>query len=220
MESTTASLSHRRSDRVPHTAREHADRGPFGVPSAEPDLHTLVGSAMEGDRGSREALYHQYRGLATAVATRCTSNRHDQEDLVQEAFARAFSRLALLRDPDRFGPWLASIIKFAAIDRVRRDSRTVVTDALPERGCEADPYDSLPSTLAWLESAIQGALERLGERDAHLLRLIAGTGAGPGEIAQELGISYGAAKVALHRARCRLLHVLESDGIAWLPKAG
>lgn len=179
------------------------------------DPWLLVSLARDGDKDAREALYRQFSGLAFATAARCTSNYHDQEDLVHEAFIRAFSSLDRLRDPRRFGPWLATITRFAAIDRVRREMRVVVTDVVPEKSLDADPFASAPNDLMWLESVLRNGLAQMSQKDADLLRMVAAGHAGPSHISAAFGISLGAAKVATYRARQRLRLTLATSMLSF-----
>ena len=70
----------------------------------------LVRLARTGDAAACRVLVERHRAMALAVATRCGAWRDDADDVVQEAFLRAFTALDRLRDPDRFGAWLAGIV--------------------------------------------------------------------------------------------------------------
>ncbi len=84
----------------------------------------LILRAREGDRASREALAQRWLGRAYGAALSKVGNAADAEDIVQEAFYRAFRKLAHLRDPKRFGPWLLQIVRNAARDLHRRAGRS------------------------------------------------------------------------------------------------
>jgi RNA polymerase sigma-70 factor (ECF subfamily) len=61
--------------------------------------------------------------LAVRVAYSVLRQRQDAEDVAQEAFARAYSRFAGLRDPARFRGWIVRVTWRIAIDRWRSDRR-------------------------------------------------------------------------------------------------
>jgi RNA polymerase sigma-70 factor, ECF subfamily len=65
-------------------------------------------------RGSREAflqLYDRYAPLVRASCTATTQNTADGQDLAQEVFIRAYTRLDQLRDGERFGGWLMGLVR-------------------------------------------------------------------------------------------------------------
>lgn len=93
-------------------------------------MDDLVRRARAGHDGSREALARQWLAPAYGVALAVTGRAQDAEEVVQEAFYRAFRSLRTLRNPKRFGPWLIQIVRNAARDRHRlRESARSVSDA-------------------------------------------------------------------------------------------
>jgi RNA polymerase sigma-70 factor, ECF subfamily len=63
-------------------------------------------------RGSREAflqLYDRYAPLVRTCCTSATQNLADGQDLAQEVFVRAYTKLGQLRDAERFGQWLTGL---------------------------------------------------------------------------------------------------------------
>ncbi len=123
----------------------------------------LIRRAQRGDVPSREALARRWLGRAYAVALSRVGNAADAEDLVQEAFFRAFRSLGRLKDPSRFGPWLLQIVRNAARDLHRRSGRStplgdaaaVPAGALPAAdGAALDAWRSLPGDerlVCWLK---------------------------------------------------------------------
>ena len=87
---------------------------PEGVPDAE-----LVGRARAGDRSAESLLYRRHAAVLLSMATRLLRSSHSAEDTVQDAFVRAFERLAQLKDPALFRPWLLSIVVSLVRKRLR-----------------------------------------------------------------------------------------------------
>lgn len=174
----------------------------------------LVLRAQAGDARAFETLYRAHVALVRHVARDNVQEAGALEDLVQEVFTRAFVHLPRLREPERFRPWLVSICRRAAVDqrRLRQRSRSVLD---PDAGAEAASDDAGPAASAEIRAelaAVQEAVGRLPRRDALALNLVGHLGFGPAEVAAALGISTGAAKVVVHRARQRLRVALEIDG--------
>ncbi|MGH3297581.1 MAG: RNA polymerase sigma factor, partial [Trebonia sp.] len=63
-----------------------------------------------GDAAAFRLLVERHRRMALARAVRLGARPVDTDDIVQEAFLQAFTSLDRLRDPDRFGAWLAGIV--------------------------------------------------------------------------------------------------------------
>ncbi len=116
--------------------------------------------------------------------------RGQVEDLVQDVFLLALRRLETLRDPTRFGGWLAMIARHRATDFHRRSRQAVeLTEELagPDAGGDAEAL------------AVLGVLRGLPEayRETLVLRLVEGmTGS---EIAARTGMTEGSVRVNLHR---------------------
>ena len=130
-------------------------------------------------------------------------------DVVQETFARALASLDKLREPDRFRSWILSIARHTAIDDRRSRSRlaplgdeTAGALASDDRGPEE------VAELGELAALLQVCVGDLTPRDATALYLVTHLGLSPAEVGKSLGISPGAAKVAVHRARQRLRDAL------------
>lgn len=69
----------------------------------------LVLLARDGDQVAFRLLVERHQHMVRARARQLCTNPSDTEDVMQEAFLRAFIGLDRLRDPDRFGAWLAAI---------------------------------------------------------------------------------------------------------------
>jgi len=75
------------------------------------DDATLVGRMRGGDREAATALVGRYLRAAYVVALAVLGNRHDAEDVAQEAFVVAIERIEECREPDRFAGWLMTIVR-------------------------------------------------------------------------------------------------------------
>jgi RNA polymerase sigma factor (sigma-70 family) len=166
----------------------------------------LVAAARRGDRGAFAELY---RAHAPAVARRARTRASREEqvvaDVVQEVFTRAFEGLDRLRDPARFGAWVGSIADHVIADHHRTGDRIRRLDEATARRLEA--RETGPDGLAEareLAAVLRRSLAGLPPRDARALALVGGLDLSPGELGAALGVSRGAAKVLVHRARKRL----------------
>src|SRR6267143_437885 len=94
----------------------------------------LIGRALAGGprgRAAEEELYRRYRPAVSRLAASFSELDPDEgEDVVQEAFVRAFRALASLKDRERFGAWLFTIARNRA--RSYLTSRTTLIRAAGE----------------------------------------------------------------------------------------
>jgi RNA polymerase sigma-70 factor (ECF subfamily) len=169
----------------------------------EEDDVTLVRAACGGDRPAFGVLFERYGRMVHGVLL-ARVPRGQVEDLVQDVFLAALRQLRTLRDPSRFGGWLAIIARNRATDYHRRARETV---ELPEDLAGA-AHDDEREAVAVLET-----LCRLPEayRETLVLRLVEGM-TGP-EIAARTGMTEGSVRVNLHRGMKLLREWLGSDDV-------
>jgi RNA polymerase sigma factor (sigma-70 family) len=175
----------------------------------------LVAEALAGEDDAFVALYHRHVG---AVRRALSDNVHDPErrrDLVQETFTRALAKLATLRHPSRFRAWVLQIARNAAIDDLRARSQVRLEPIVDDGELPASNDDG-PAPIAEVRAlafAIEASMATLSPRDAAAVSMVAHLGLGPTEVAAALDVSYGNAKVVLHRARIRLRGALAQRDI-------
>src|SRR5579862_2152046 len=83
----------------------------------------LVRRARDGDYAAFEVLFERYRTLVYRFAYQMTSSRDDAEDVVQEAFVRAYQNLHRYRDEAKFTTWILRIVTNLCTDRARSTQR-------------------------------------------------------------------------------------------------
>lgn len=92
----------------------------------------LVEATLKGDREAFGHLVRKYRGPLLEFALRKLKNLPDAEDIVQEAFLKAYQNLQRLRDRDRFAEWLYRIATNLCISLLRRRRDNLISlDSLP-----------------------------------------------------------------------------------------
>jgi RNA polymerase sigma-70 factor, ECF subfamily len=159
----------------------------------------LVRRARAGDAAAFRLLVERHWRPARARAARLCGQAGDVDDIVQEAFLQAFVALDRLREPDRFGGWLAGIIRNVHRAASRPEPLTLLAE-WPE-GLHPVSAQGLPSAddldrAEVLRAAVADLPE--GQRRAVELYYYADLPAG------QIAGSPGAAKASLHKARRRL----------------
>lgn len=172
----------------------------------------LVRQASRGDTEAFGQLVGAYQGMVFAVALNITGNYADSEDVVQDSFLRAWTRLHTLADPAKFGSWLYMVARRAALQFVR-DHRKVRVHNLEEEleaTLESDresPAEAFArkelSELLWAEVA------ELPSRSREAVLLFYVEGFSLRRAAEFLGINENAFKARLHFAREKLRDALQ-----------
>jgi RNA polymerase sigma-70 factor (ECF subfamily) len=85
--------------------------------------HVLVERTIQGDREAFGALAERYYRMISVLAIQKTGHRADAEDIVQEAYVKAFRALPSLREGSKFAAWIYNITLKLCIDWLRRRER-------------------------------------------------------------------------------------------------
>ena len=167
------------------------------------DPTDLIRRAQQGDRAAFETLYRAHAGRVYALCLRHTSDAAQAEERTQDAFVRAWERLATYRGESAFSSWLYRLtvneVLLGRRAERRREQRVLTTDdpAALERPRGADPASGRALDLERAVAALPP-----GAREVFVLHDVEGYR--HEEIAALAGIAVGTSKAQLFRAR-RLL---------------
>jgi RNA polymerase sigma-70 factor, ECF subfamily len=178
--------------------------------------HELLAACRRGDpRAFEEIVERTYRHVYTQ-ALRLVGDRQDAEDVAQEAYLRVFRGLPGFRGDAQFETWLHRIVVNSAMSHLRRRRRFgELQFEEPEEPAREVAGPDRPADQALDRQELARALETLplGLRVVVVLKDVYGLS--HQEIGEHLGVSDGAVKVRLHRARRRLqARLSEADGEA------
>jgi len=181
----------------------------------------FVARLRQGDGPACEQLVREHSGRMYAAAARFLRCEQDRDDAVQDAFISAFRNLTSFKADARLSTWLHRITVNACLMKLRSQRRrdeSSIEDLLPSfdstghqvHGVQAWIGDASAELLAEeTRRFVRGCIDRLPEpyREVLLLRDIHELDTD--EAAETLGISIGAVKTRLHRARQALRTLLE-----------
>ncbi len=145
-------------------------------------------------------LYAEHLDRLRAAAWRLTRSHDRTEDLVAEAFARAFEKFASFRGESAFGTWLHRILLNLVYDSTERATEEVSESLRASRGCEPDARFEARHAAARIDEAL-GRLSR-SQREVFLMKELEGRK--HAEIAARLGIAENTSKVHYFHAVKRL----------------
>lgn len=167
----------------------------------------LLEGCRRGEPGAFEELVERTHRQVYTLAVRLVGDRHDAEDVVQEAYLRAYRALPGFRGDARFETWLYRIVANAAMTHLRRRGR--FGDVLPEAHEGSIPdLAAAPAEESLGDAEVSRALAALPEGQRVVVVLKDVYGFSCQEIGDQIGVSEGAVKVRLHRARRRLKELI------------
>ncbi len=169
-------------------------------------------------------LMERYSPMVLSYLCGKTRSDHDREDLLQEIFLLAYSRLGTLRRPDRFGPWLMRIARNRHLDFQLKESSRQRMDGVggtlnavngdSVRSCLMAPSGPVDKASAeQTRDLVQGAIGQMGVtyRAVLYMRLIGEES--PREIARRLGLKESTVRMRLFRGLKKLRRLLEKQGV-------
>jgi RNA polymerase sigma-70 factor (ECF subfamily) len=174
----------------------------------------LVEAARSGDIKAFESLVRRYDRNVFRIAQHITQNREDAEDVVQDAFLKAYQNLGQFQGQSKFYTWLVRIAVNEALMRLRRrrpermisideDVRTE-DDSMPREIADWSPNPEQQYTQAELKDILGKTIQGLPPsfRTVFVLRDVEGLSTE--ETASALELSVPAVKSRLLRARLQL----------------
>ena len=199
-----------------HALRTEPDMAPIG----EATDTELVARALRGEQSAFEAIMRRHNRLLFRCARGVVADDAEAQDVVQEAYLRAFASLHAFRADAALGTWLARIAINAALDAQRRRGRSVPLDDAQDSHAEPDmqhttafnaPGKDSPDTLAErseMRALLQRAIDSLPViyRSVFILRAVEELSVG--ETAACLQLSDDLVKTRYLRARALLRDAL------------
>lgn len=173
-------------------------------------LATLIAAVATGDNAAFRRIYDLRASRLYGIAFRITRQQPLAADAVQDAFLelwRNASRFdAQLGNPD---VWLASLVRYRALDMIRRRVREVSDEGLPET------IDEEPDALARMEASgaaasLHQCLDTLEPERRKLLSLAFLDGLSHSELATRLGMPIGSVKTRIRRGLQLLRDCMEA----------
>ena len=178
------------------------------------DESVLVTEAKAGNYAAFEELVNRYEKKIYRLGINITGSPEDAEDVLQETFLKAFEHLPEFREDSRFYTWIVRIAVNEALMKLRkrRSSReSPLQDAVDENGevvvrefTDWKPNPEQQMARTELETILRNAVQALPPSFRTVFYLRDVEDLSTEETAGLLGLSIGAVKARLFRARLRL----------------
>jgi RNA polymerase sigma-70 factor (ECF subfamily) len=183
------------------------------------DEPELVARARSGDRDAFRAIMTRCNQGLFRIARAVVRDEAEAEDVLQEAYVRAFAAFAGFRGESGVATWLTRIVLNEAKGRLRRRKTMVELDELEAPGAEVLPFPGAPKSDNPEADAARAEARRLLERAVDglpepfrlvfMLRDVEELSIE--ETAARLGLKPDTVKTRLHRARLRLREALDAQ---------
>lgn len=184
----------------------------------------LVEKTLAGDTSAYGELISKYQDYVYGLAFHIVKNFADAQDLVQEAFLKAYLNLSSLKDPNRFVSWLRRITANVCLSWIseQKANQLLFSQAEPDevssdvlRIADPNPTPEEACEKKELQTLVMKAIEALPEKNRLVVTLFYLNGHSYNEIADFLDITPTTVQSRLQRARKQLkkemLNMVEKD---------
>jgi len=165
----------------------------------------LVEKCKSGHSSSQYQLYSLYVDAMYNIGMRMLGNKEDAEDIVQESFVSAFKNLGSFNYESTFGSWLKRIVINKSINYLKAKRISVV----PMEDHEFHLHDEPPEKTEVVDiKKVKVGIEKLPTGYKQILNLYLIEGYDHNEIGEVLGISTSTSKSQYHRAKKKLVEII------------
>jgi RNA polymerase sigma factor (sigma-70 family) len=161
-------------------------------------IHELVNKCKAGDRKAQELLYKQFAAKMLGVCMRYATDRMEAEDMLQNGFIRIFNKINDYRGDGSFEGWVRRIMVHSSIEYYRKHHKMmqmVDMDTVNEPSAEGTAGSNLDA------KDLLALIQQLAPGYRIVFNLFAIEGYSHKEIGEILGITEGASKSQVSRAR-------------------
>ncbi|MEO7110581.1 MAG: RNA polymerase sigma factor [Polyangiaceae bacterium] len=196
---------------------------PTSAPNAEGahEDDVIVARVLAGEIDLFEILMRKYNARVYRAARSVLRDDAEAEDVMQDAYVRAFANLAQFEGRAAFGTWLTRIAVHEALARARRRGKHDSIDVVEERAMsnKTDRGPEAQTSDNELRKAIERAVDKLsdGFREVFVLRAVVEMSVA--EVASSLDIAEDTVKTRYFRARAQLRESLEHEIDRTTPEA-
>ncbi|HEY4554073.1 MAG TPA: RNA polymerase sigma factor SigW [Bacillaceae bacterium] len=169
-----------------------------------------VKQVLKGDQDAFGEIVELYKDKIFQLCYRMLGNRHEAEDIAQEAFVRAYVNIHSFNLSKKFSTWLYRIATNLCIDRIRKkkpdyylDAEVTGTDGLTmysQIAAEGKSPDAEVETME-LQATVQREILRLPDKYRSVIVLKYIDDLSLNEISEVLELPLGTVKTRIHRGR-------------------
>lgn len=167
----------------------------------------LIRKCKAGDRKAQELLYKQFAAKMMGVCLRYATDKMEAEDMLQNGFIKVFQKLDDYRGAGSFEGWVRRIMVHTSIEYYRKHHKNLQLVEIEESGTCEPVSGRYASSLEAKDLML--LIQQLPAGYRMVFNLYAIEGYSHREIADMAGITEGASKSQLSRARALLKQKIE-----------
>jgi RNA polymerase sigma factor (sigma-70 family) len=172
----------------------------------------IIEDCKRNNRRAQLKLYNQYCDGMYIVAKRFVKDSFEAEDVVQEAFIKAFSKLHQYKAEVTFGSWLKRIVINKCIDSLKSKRQFMLElDEVHLKVVDSSYEDEWLVDDAITLEDVKKAISNLPEKYKYVVMLFLIEGYDHQEISQILNISEVASRTQLSRGKVKLRDLLKQE---------
>ena len=167
----------------------------------------LIEKCRVGHRGSQYKLYELYIDAMYNIGMRMLGSKEDAEDIVQNSFLEAFRNLSKFRFESTFGSWLKRIVINKCINHLKLKKIDVVPFDSQEYHISEENYNE--AEILEITKIRQG-IKLLPSGYKQIINLYLIEGYDHVEIGEILGVTTSTSKSQYHRAKKKLVNIINA----------
>jgi RNA polymerase sigma-70 factor (ECF subfamily) len=173
-----------------------------------------ITKVINGDTNAFAYLVDAYKNMVFSLAFKMTKNREEAEEVSQDTFIKAFKNLNKFKGDSKFSTWLYRITYHACLDAIKKNKKH--NNSLEINEITYNQIASVDTILQGIErkeraKVMNDCLLKLPEEERSLIWMFYFDELSLKEIIEVTEISESNLKVKLHRARKRLLTIVEEN---------
>lgn len=173
-----------------------------------------IAKVINGDTNSFAYLVDNYKDMVYSLAYKMTKNKEESEEVSQDTFIKAYKNLNKFKGESKFSTWLYRIAYHTSLDQIKKNKNNNATFEIHE--VTLNQIQSADDILQGIErkeraKIMDECLLRLPEEERSILWMFYYDALSLKEIVEVTSLSEANVKVKLHRARKRLLTIVEEN---------
>ena len=173
-----------------------------------------ITKVINGDTNAFAYLVDNYKDMVYSLAYKMTKNREEAEEISQDTFIKAYKNLDKFKGDSKFSTWLYRIGYHAALDSIKKNKRH--QNSFEINDITFNQIKSVENILEGIErkeraKIMNVCLDKLPDEERSIIWMFYYDELSLKEIIEVTGLSEANIKVKLHRARKRLLAIVEEN---------
>lgn len=175
---------------------------------------TIIQKVLKGNTNAFGMLVDNYKDLVFSLAYKMTKNREEAEEVSQDTFIKAFKNLESFKGDSKFSTWLYRITYFTCLDAIKKNKKDKNTFEINE--INQHQIKAVETILEGIErkersKMIENCLHLLPDEERTIIWMFYFEELSLKEIVEVTSISEANVKVKLHRARKKLLTIVQEN---------